>query len=138
MNSARLHTDLAHSDATPTESMVSLPPFDGRDSDGKPRVLSRQAEDTAYMAPEMVAAKLRALYKEPHYCRTVNCENEVDHCGDHCPRCTSEIEALRKQYTEQDCKARRIGWEAIVVVLMFVVALFVGCAWLGKLLRGWL
>lgn len=159
MTAARNHTDQIerttgkdtglYTDVS--ESMVELPAFDGCNHDDTvsiilpgpladpvPRVLSRSAEDLSYMSPEMVAAKLKELYREPHYCRSVGCGNQVAHCGDHCPRCTSEIDALRKDYAEQGRKASRVGWAAIVIVCVFVCALLAGCWWLGQALRGWL
>lgn len=148
MTSARLHTDQTHSNATPTESMVALPPHDACADprlDDTVRIILPgpllppvALRDAAFMSPELLTEKLRALYKTPHYCRSVGCENVVEHCGDHCPRCVSEIEALRKDYAEQGRKASRIGWGAILVIVTFVLVLFAVCAWLGQVLRGWL
>lgn len=87
-------------------------------------------ETTRIILPGPLAEpKASVLSREtaPHWCRTVNCGNTVEHCGDTCARCTSEIDTLKKQYDEMDRKANKVGlttlWTIIPAVLFAIAAL---------------
>jgi hypothetical protein len=116
MNASRTHTD-------------------GERHDGDTTRISREIPDPSFMSPELLAEKLRKVYGK-HWCRSIGCDNAVNHCGDTCPRCTSEIEALRKHYEAQDRKATLVFWPALVLVAMMLCALFLAAWGAGQLLRG--
>lgn len=126
-------------DDTPigTESMVDLdgvPPaedttriiFPGPHLAAKPRVLSREADDVAFMSPEVLREKLRrAGYQEPicgHFCRGCSAELPAGAvCGAYCYRCAEEIAAV---HAEEGISWSTIGWflfGAVIVIAAVVV-----------------
>jgi hypothetical protein len=98
-----------------------------------PEHITRRAfGDVAYQSPEVILGKLRAC--TVHYCRTVNCENIVPHCGDTCMRCAGEIEGLRQHYAEENRKAAGAFWPmASLALLAFAAACYVGAVKAGWL-----
>jgi hypothetical protein len=132
-----------HADDTPTESMIDstriiLP---GPLADPVPRVMTRKADDLAFVSPELLREKLRAVgYREPilpvpSQCAVDNCPN-VTHdviCFD----CASEIEWMAREEEDRKsrAKAAKAFWPAFLMICALLAGLFYCATELGVWLR---
>lgn len=119
---------VAPMDACDPKNDTTIVVFPGRNSDGTPRVLQREASDVSYMAPETVrrrfADRLRdAGYQEPiipRRCAVDDCDNWTHQIT--CGRCEEELEALPEDPAPIPWKTV-VAWSLAVGVVLGV-ALF--------------
>lgn len=115
-------------DNTPTESLVSLPAHDACEPSA--RVLQRRADDLAYVAPEHLAEKLRAIgYYEPvlppvERCLVDGCQNMT--ATGICGECSGAIEqdALDQLKPQKTKSPGTRFWPALIGIVSLL-----GCIW---------